>query len=339
MERNYFLSEMIILLLIQACIGIPLYNYENLQHYGEIKVGGQTIKVMFDTGSNHLWVASKYCTSRGCKKHKTYDPDKSDTIKELNMSFEVEYGSGIIQGDLIKENIEIGDLMIENLNIGLVNSEIGNIFEFLPFAGIVGLGIPQDSEWPNILKTIKDKGILSENILSISLGKDDGDNGELLIGSINNKKFLGNITYYPVTSKEYWQISLQDIKINGMPIGVCQSLITQRGNCPAVLDTGTSVIAAPSELIEDLSILLHIKHDCSNIDLLPKISFQIGNELYTFEKYDYVTFSHHRCSLALMPLDVPAPKGPLIVLGDTFLRKVYTVFDFKKLRIGLALAN
>jgi hypothetical protein len=37
-----------------------------------------------------------------------------------------------------------------------------------------------------------------------------------------------------------------------------------------------------------------------------------------------------------MPLDVPAPKGPLIVLGATFMRKYFTVLDVENARIGFA---
>jgi hypothetical protein len=38
-------------------------------------------------------------------------------------------------------------------------------------------------------------------------------------------------------------------------------------------------------------------------------------------------------------LIVPAPRGPIFVLGDTFMKKFYTVFDRDNNKIGFALAN
>ena len=45
------------------------------------------------------------------------------------------------------------------------------------------------------------------------------------------------------------------------------------------------------------------------------------------------------CYQAFMAIDVPAPRGPIMVFGEYFLRKFYSVFDRDKNIVGFSVAN
>jgi hypothetical protein len=92
------------------------------------------------------------------------------------------------------------------------------------------------------------------------------------------------------------------------------------------IDTGTSLIAGPKYMIS--SLLSKLSIDCSNIQLLPNITFVLSGIEFILTPDEYmVVESDGNCAPAFMALEVPKPRGPLVVLGDTFMRKYYTVFD------------
>ena len=60
-----------------------------------------------------------------------------------------------------------------------------------------------------------------------------------------------------------------------------------------------------------------------------------GSEYITFLTKESIMF----CTPAFMKLDVPKPRGPIFILGDTFIRNYYTVFDRDNMKVGFAQSN
>merc|ERR1711935_422001 len=69
--------------------------------------------------------------------------------------------------------------------------------------------------------------------------------------------------------------------------------------------------------------------DCSKVSAMPTISFNIGGKEFALQGSEYVLSISGQCLLGFLGLDVPPPRGPLWILGDVFLRKYYTVFDYE----------
>merc|ERR1712050_289082 len=113
----------------------------------------------------------------------------------------------------------------------------------------------------------------------------------------------------------------------------------------AIVDSGTSLLAGPTAEIKAITDKLGAKSilgkeytvDCSKT--LPDLSFTLGGTDYTMKQADYILQqSGSTCILGLMGVDVPAPRGPLWILGDVFMRKYYVQFDWGQKRLGFALA-
>jgi len=140
----------------------------------------------------------------------------------------------------------------------------------------------------------------------------------------------------PVVKPSYWQIGIDDITFNNNPTGLCG----ENGGCQVAVDTGTSMLAGPTALVDSLSQQIDVKSDCSNYDTLPNLGFQIGDKILNLRPEEYIDKDgDHDCSFSLMALDVPPPKGPLFIFGDPFLRRFVTVFDRENQKVGFGVAK
>jgi hypothetical protein len=322
---------------------IIINDYENSQYYGEITLGtpAQSFEVIFDTGSADLWVAGSGCDS-SCGRHAKYDSSKSSTYIANGISFDIMYGSGPVSGYQSIDTLNMGGLQISNQEFAEVtNAEgLGAAYKMGKFDGILGMafGILSVNSVTTPFDNLVAQGLVESAEFSFFLGNSNEEAGELLLGGTDPAYYTGDITYVPLLAPTYWEITLDDFVVDG------QSYVTSSEH-KAIVDSGTSILTGPASEVSKIAEALggkeivpgeyFVKCDYNG----PNFDFTIDGNVYTLTPKDYLIPDGNLCLLGLMALDIPAPTGPLWILGDVFMRKYYTVFDSANKRVGFALAK
>lgn len=337
------------------------------EFFATINIGTppQQFIVALDTGSGNLLVPARDCPDMACKAHRGFDRFLSTSARDVITLTETEhhminwpprkdaekltlfFGTGKATGQAVNDKVCIGPLKPgENLctrqNFVAADSMTQEPFGLLPFDGVLGLGLPELSATPefNLMGEFAEKEMFMHNRLAIWLNRpEDGEDSEITFGDFNPARIAARIVWVRTTNHPgskgrsgFWQITVSDVAIGNQVLGF--------GAEQAAVDTGTSVITGPSTMINALEAQLGIKQDCSNLKdgTLPLLGFLIEGVILNLEPKDYIYKSGEQCYSQLMPLDLPPPKGPLILLGDPWLRKYYTIFDRDSLKLGLTLA-
>lgn len=319
---------------------VPVSNFMNAQYFSEITVGTppQSFKVVLDTGSSNLWVPSQQCGSIACYLHSKYDSSASSTYKSNGSEFEIRYGSGSLSGFVSNDVVSIGDLEIKNQDFAEATEEPGLAFAFGRFDGILGLGydtISVNKIVPPFYQMVNQK-LLDEPVFAFYLGGSEEDESEAVFGGVDKDHYTGEIEYIPLRRKAYWEVDLDAIIFGDESADL--------ENTGAILDTGTSLNVLPSSLADMLNAEIGAKKgwngqytvDCAARENLPDITFTLAGSNYSLPATDYILEVSGSCISTFQGMDFPEPVGPLVILGDAFLRRYYSVYDLGKNAVGLA---
>lgn len=325
-----------------------LQNSDLVEYFGQVGVGTppQYFKVVFDTGSGILWVPSHLCTGQACQDHKRLNGPTDTSLKIDRGDVNIKYGTGRMRGHRATDVVHVSDVHVQKQDFLMSTVEQGLVFRNGRFDGVMGLGretlagILSNGEdgrgTPFYINAMKNK-LLAENKFSIYVSKRLGKPGALILGGVNPKLYKGPINYHTGHSPAYWMVGIGKMKVG--------NVVVETGGARGIVDSGTSLLVGPPEIIH--KILPHVKanEDCSNMHKLKPLEITMKTingveKTYTLEPKDYVMNRLGRCKtgIAIMKIQLKMAH-PIVILGDTFLRKYYSVFNHDNGQVGFAEAN
>jgi len=330
-----------------------LNNFDDAQYYGLVSLGTppQPFQLLFDTGSSNLWVPSSKCNTGieaglACENHNQYDSDTSSTYVPNGQPFEIQYASGqSISGYLSQDVCTIQNASVSDQIFAEIVDEPGASFTVARFDGILGMGYPSiavDNSTP-VFDNMMEAELFDQNVFSFYLSRKTSDEvgGELILGGTDPDYYEGDFSYADVTEKWYWQIDIEEISALNS---------TVESNVHGIVDTGTSLLTGPKEVIKELNRQLGAIvlfgfgfFFCLDKQRYPNVTFTINGQDLVLTPEDYILDPHPLlptvlCISGFEGLDFQTQGVDTWVLGDVFIGKFYTLFDRDNDRVGFATA-
>lgn len=341
-----------------------------------ISVGtpSQQMTVQLDTGSSDLWIlstASDLCLENQCA-YGAFDPQRSSSLQSnvIEAKFESKYADGSgSSGSYISDNVGFGSVNLKNVTMGLATiSSIGY--------GLMGVGydslemIADDdpsAEYPNIINDLKSQGVIKSLAYSLWLNDIDAQTGSILFGGVDTAKFDQPLTVIPVQKNQNGNYSDFTVVLSSITVQTGdhqQQYNSGTLNAPVVLDSGTSNSYIPQDIAREIQRGVGaVDSEFFQGPILP-CSFGQSSDVIQF------TFGGPGGPTINVPLDsflvpqtneygvpyrfpgskkeevcgwglngVPPTDVDGYVLGDSFLRGAYVVYDIEHNQIGLAHTN
>lgn len=306
----------------------------DFSYFSVVEVGSQMEQMWLalDTGSPSSWVFGTSCTESVCTSHHTWDSSSSSTYVSNSATFSVGYGSGTVSGTLGQDTMSIAGMDV-TFSFGSASS-VSASFANYPIDGILGLGRSNTAGWniPSFMDIVAQDGYLSSNIVGFSLSRASNNpkDGEVNFGCIDTTKFNGQITYTPIDASS-WTIPLDDAYVNGQACG-----LTGRS---ATIDTGTTYILIPPADAATLFALIPGSYRSGENYIIPcdstaTLQFQFSGVQYSILPQDYIGSATTGGCVSTIVGHQATTSSNIWLVGDVFLKNVYSVFDFDNAQIG-----
>ncbi|VUC30155.1 unnamed protein product [Clonostachys rosea] len=323
---------------------------QNWLYTVELSIGTppQKTMVQLDTGSSEMWVNAN-CSAAPtllnqkelCDKVPVYKVNDSSTATGPLGSSQIQYGIGEqltgVRFNYYKDTVNIGGIEIEDQIFGVAWASAN-----VPI-GILGLGPDLDGgfavneSYPLVLDAMAQSKSITSRVYSVDLGGADEAEGSLIFGGIDKGRYTGSLEKLPIvkSSEETDRSSRLTVDLAALSIhGKGKSREYDISNQTNVLlDTGYTMSKLNQKVAEQIYTDIGAKLDeslgyyvvdCSVRDVDGGLDFKFGNKTITVPFSEFIFTAEGICAAGLEPVE----DGQQQVLGVSFLRAAYVVFDW-----------
>lgn len=335
--KFFFLINIPLTLYLKVCINA---KYVHTVYFSEIQFGSKnkTFYLVIDTGSSDTWVPSSNCLSQACTNHETYGKSDSDTLKFENLEFSIQYGTGSVTGVIARDDLSFAGFNL-NMEFGLATALSSDFIDF-PIDGIMGLGFPETSQQrvDTVMQVLAKDKLINKTMFSVALSRasDQLQDGVIHFGRIDPSYFTGKMVFSDtVTDMGYWEVAMDDVGLDGKFFNFV--------NRTAIIDTGTSVLLLPPDDAYKVHYAMKDARTDGESFAIPcdtnyTIEIKISGVTYNIPASDWVGVPTSQgskyCSSNIMSRVITG--NTTWLLGDVFLKNVYSNFNFDSRSIGFA---
>lgn len=313
-------------------------NYYNLQYYTTLEVGtpGQPSSLIIDTGSSYTWVPSTNCT---CHESSTrFYSNQSSTFKSSGDMIVLNYGMGMVSGELFTDKLSLGSLTINNQDLVLVYKD--KDLDGLAASGLLGLAFNDLSDGKKtVIENLKDQNMIEKAEFSIymnNLYENSTRDSALIIGGIDSSYVGGEgITLDINKDFGFWIINIQSSNIGD------QSVNQER---MGIVDTGTSFLYVPNdefamiflelnktkEFLFDSDGYRYFECNKSDIELMPDLWITVQSKSFKISSKNYLYYENFTCYLFIEEND-----SEFWLMGQVFIREYYMLFSMDPAQLTL----
>jgi len=345
-----------------AAVSITNQNADS-SYFGSVSIGTppQPFDVILDTGSSDLWVASTKCTACAAGTPE-YDSSKSSTFKASTSSqpVTIRYGSGAVQGDLTAETVSMSGFTVANQAFLAVTQTSDSLLDG-SVAGIMGLAFETIAStqatpfWQTLVEsnqwTSPEMSFWLTRYIDDNAAQETEPGGVLTFGGTNTSLYTGDIEFLDIPSSvtpSFWLLEISAVTVQGKSVQIASGQ-----DALAAIDTGTTLIGGPTADVKAIWAAVPgstpLTGNMEGFYGFPcgtqiQMTMSFGGKSWPISTADMNLGSSGvsgQCVGGVFDLNLGSSAGggggnPSWVVGDTFLKNVYSVFRATPPSIGFA---